>query len=153
MYSSVCFAASSLKSSKYGPPPMAVSRGPLMSECRSCRGSVAREVVFGVKGFHVNLDLMQLSQSQLPVIFGALATTFGKISKAVRPTCARQRCHDICFSASCQDSCPVVLSASRQLTLISVYLVDSGASFRTNSPLTRGAVVINLPWRLWRFRP
>jgi len=132
---------------------MAVSRGPHMSECTSCRGSVAWEVV-GVKGFQPNLQLMQLSQSHFPVIVGASGMTFGKISEAFRPTCARRWCHNMRFSASCRDACPVVLSASRQLLLLStlVYSVDpeaqSRTGSRTNSPSTCGAVAINLPWRL-----
>jgi hypothetical protein len=68
-----------------------------MSEGTSCSGSVAREVV-GVKGFLVNLHLMQLLQSHLPVILGA-SVIVGKISKAFRPMCAVWRCHNICFSA------------------------------------------------------
>jgi hypothetical protein len=140
-----------MKSSIYRPPPMAVSRRPHMSECSSCRGSVALEVV-GVKGFRANLHLMQLWQSHFPVILKA-SVIVGKISKAVRPTCARGWCHHIRFSALCRDACPVVLSGSRQLSLsISVYSVDPGARSRTrsrtNRPLTCGAVAINLPWRL-----
>jgi len=34
-----------------------------MSECTSCRGPVAREVV-GVKGFRANLDLITLAIAQ-----------------------------------------------------------------------------------------
>jgi len=120
MYSSICLVASSMKSSIYRPHPMAVSRGPHLSECTSCSGSVAREVVFGVKGFRANLHLMLLSQSHFPVIFGA-SVIVGKISKAFRATCARQRCHNIRFSASCRDACPVILSASRQQSSILVY--------------------------------
>jgi len=122
MYSSVCLVASSMKSSIYRPPPMAVSSGPHMSEVTCCRGSVAPEVVFGVKGFQSNLHLMQLSQYHFPVIFGE-SVIVGKISKAFRPTCARRRCHNIRFSASWRDACPVVLSACRQLSSISVYSV------------------------------
>jgi hypothetical protein len=126
--------ASLMKSSIYRPPPMAVSRGLYMSECTSCIGSVAREVV-EVMGFRVNLHLMQLSQSHFPVIFRALGIV-GKVSGALSLACARRRCHNIRFSASCRDSCPVVYSASRQLSMISVYSIDSGAQSRTNSPST-----------------
>jgi len=113
---SICLVASSMKSGIYRPPQMAISRGPHMPECTSCSGSVARKVV-GVKGYRANCHLMKHSQSRLPVIFGALATTFGKISKAFSPTCARLRCHNIRPSASCRDACPVVLSSRRQLVV------------------------------------
>jgi hypothetical protein len=33
---------------------------------------------------------MQLSQLHFPVFFGASAMTFGKLSKAFNPTCARR---------------------------------------------------------------
>jgi hypothetical protein len=132
----VRLVVSLMNSSKYRPPSMAVSSGPHMSQCTSCSGSVAREVV-GVKGFRANLHLMQLSQSHLPVIFGALVI-IGKIFKALRPTCAKLRCHNIRFSASCRDACPVVLSASTQLSSILVYSVDyrSRTQSRTKSPST-----------------
>jgi hypothetical protein len=138
IYSSVCLVASSMNSSLYQPPPMAVSRGPHMSECISCRCSVAREVV-GVNGFPANLHLMKLSQSHFPVIFGA-SVIVGKISKALGPTGARRRCHMIRLSASCPDKCPDVISDSRQLSSILVYCVDPGVQFRMlsrkNSPST-----------------
>jgi len=103
-----------------------------MSERKTNRGLVAREVVFGVKGSLINLHLMQLPQSHFLVIVGAGATTFGKISNALRLTCPRQRCYTIRFSASCRDSYKVVLSASRQLSLsISVYLVEPTARSAT----------------------
>jgi len=148
MYWSICLMASSMKSSIYRSPPMAVSSRPHMSKCTSCSGSVAREVV-GVKGYQANLHLMQLSQSHLPVIFGASTTTFGMISKAFRPRCGSWRCHNIRFPALCRNPCPVVLSASRYLSSISVYSVNSGARSRTRSrsksSLTWGAVALNLP--------
>jgi hypothetical protein len=139
MYSSVCLVASLMKSSIFQPPPMAVSSGPHRSEGCSCSGSVAREFVFGVKGFLVNLHLMQLSQSHLPVILGA-SVIISKVSKTFRLTCARRRCHNIRFSVSCRDAYPVVVSGSRQQSSISVDLVDPGAQSRTpsrkNSPST-----------------
>jgi len=107
MYSSICCVASLMKSSIYPLPPMAGSSGPYLSECSSCKGSVAWEVV-GVKSFRPNLHFMQLSQSHFPVIFGVLATTFCKIPKAYRPTCAQQLCHNIRFSTLCREACPVV---------------------------------------------
>ena len=132
MYSSICLVVSSMKGSIYRTPAMAVSRGPHKSKCTSCRGSVAQDVVFGVKGFLLNLHLMQHSQSHLPVILAAWVIV-AKISTALRPTCPRRRCHNIRFYASCRDACPVVISASRKLSLISVYLVDSGPRSTGNS--------------------
>ena len=134
MYSSVCLEESLMKSTIYRPPPMGFSMGPHMSECTSYSGSVAREVLFGVKCFRAHLHLMRLSQLHFPVIFGA-SVIVGKISNSLRPTCARWRCHNIRFSASCRDACPVVLSASRPLLLLSilVYSVYSGAQSTTRS--------------------
>jgi hypothetical protein len=64
----------------------------------------------------------------------------GKISKPLRPTCARQQSHNICLSAWRLDACPVVLCDSRQLSSISEYSVDSESRsktrFRMNSPST-----------------
>ena len=84
-----------------------------MSQCTSCSGLVAGEVM-GVKGFQADLHSMQLSQSHYLVILSAVVIV-GKISNGLRPTCAKRQCHDIHFYASCPDGCPVVLSASRQL--------------------------------------
>jgi len=123
IHSSICLLASSMQSSICRPPLMAVSRGPHMSQCTSCRGSVAQEVM-GVKGFRTNLHLRQLLQLHLPVILRA-SVIGGKISTAWRPTRGKQQCHSIRFSASCRDAYPVILSASRQLSSISVYSVDS----------------------------
>jgi len=53
-----------------------------MSECTSCSGWVAWEVVFGVKGFLVDLHFMQLTQSHFPVILGA-SVIVGMSSKAL----------------------------------------------------------------------
>jgi hypothetical protein len=97
-----------------------------MSEFTSCSGLVGQEVVFGVMGLRADLHLMQHSQVHFPVILGA-SVIVSKISKAFKPTGTRRRCHNIRFSASCRDACPVVLSASRQRSSIEVYLVDSGA--------------------------
>jgi len=134
MYSSLCLVPSSMKSSIYQPPPMAVPSGLHMSECTSCSGSVAWEVVFRVKGFRPNLHLLQYSQLHLLGISGPVAMTFGKLSKAFRPACTMQWCDNIFFSASCRHACPVFLSARRQLSMLTlVYLVDSGARYRTRS--------------------
>jgi hypothetical protein len=134
VYSFICLVVWLMKSSIYRPPPMAVSRGLYMSKCTTCIGSVAREVV-EVMGFRATSHMMQLSQSHFPVISRALGIV-GKVSRALRLACARRRCHNIRFSASCRDSCPVVCSASRQLSLISVYSVDTGVQSRTNRPST-----------------
>jgi len=122
LYSSVCLVVPSRKGSIYRPPAMAVSNGPHMSECPSCSVSVAREGV-GIKGFRANLHLMQISQSHFPVILRA-SVIIGKISKALRLMCDKRRFHNIRFSASCRDACPVVLCFSWQQSLsISVYTV------------------------------
>jgi len=153
MYSSVCLVASSMKSSMDQPPLIAVSRGLHMFECTRCRSSVAWEDVFGVMGFRANLYLIQHLHLHIPVIFGVSVTTFSKISKAFRPMCARQQCYNICFYVSCRDAWRVGICASRQLSLsILGYLVETGARSRTRSrttsPLTWGAVALNLPGRL-----
>jgi len=156
MYSSVCLVASSMKSSIFQPPPMAVSSVPHMSECMRYRGLVGQEVVFGVKGFLLNLHLIQLLQSHLPVILGA-SVIEGKISKSLRLMCVRQRCHNILFSALCQDAFRVVLSTSRPLLLsLAVYSFYSGARSRMwsrmNCPSTWSTVAINLLSQLTRMR-
>ena len=125
---SVCLVVSLMKSSRHQPPPMAVCRGPHIPKCTTSSGSVAREVVFGVRVFRAKLHLMQLLQSHLPVMFEELAFTFRRISKYFRPMSAKQRCRNIRFSASCRDASPVFPSATRQLLLsISGYSDNSGA--------------------------
>jgi len=153
MFSTRYLGMSSMRSSIYRPPAMAVWNGLHISECTSGSGSVAWEVVFGVKGFRATFHRMQLSQTHFPIILGAESMTFGKISKALRPTCAKRWCHYICLSALCQNACPATLSASRQLFLsISIYLVDAGTGFQTpfstSTPLTWCGVAIILSLRL-----
>jgi len=152
MYSSLCPVVRLVKSSIYPPPLMAVSSGPHLCKWTSSSRSVVHEVL-GVMAFLAYMHLMQLSQLHFPVTFGALAVTFSMISKVLRPMCAKRQRHNIRFSAWCRNEYPVVLSASRQLSLsILIYSVDSGEWSRTRSttrsPSTWGAVVINLPWRL-----
>jgi len=151
VYSSGRLMALWMKRNMYEAPPMAASSGPHRSECTSCSGSLAWKVVFRVKVFRANLHLMQQVQSHFQVILGA-SVIVRNVPKAFTLTCAKGRCHNIRFSASCRDARPVVISASRQLSSMSVYSVDSKARFRTNSPSTWGAVAIGLPLRLQMFR-
>ena len=80
MYSYLCFVLSSTKSSIYPSLLIAVSSRLHMSECTSCRGSVAWEVVFRVKDFLVDWHLIQHLQLHLPVILGA-SVIVSRISK------------------------------------------------------------------------
>jgi len=143
MYSSICLVASLMASSMYRPPPMVIAYGPHMSECTSCSGSVAREVM-GVKCIRAHFHFIQLSQSHCPVISGTLLI-ISKVAKDMRPMCAKWRCPYIHISAWCEDAYPVIVSASRQLSLlIMVSSVDSGSRthYPTNCPSTWGVVAI-----------
>jgi hypothetical protein len=155
MYSSVCLVVLLIKGSIYQPPLMAASNGLHMSECTNCSGCLAWEVVFRVKGHWVNLRWMQVSQLHFLVISAASATTFHKIFNALRQTCTKLCCINICISASCWVAWSVSICTSRQLSLTeSVNWVDSGNWFKTrfsrNRASTWGAVAINLQWQFLR---
>jgi len=111
MYSSIWLVALVMKCSIYRPPLMAVCRGQHMSECNSHRESVARDVVLRVKGFRATLHLMRSPQSYIVVILGP-SIILSMIPKALRLTCAKRRRHNIRFSASSRDACPVIIRAS-----------------------------------------
>jgi len=150
MNPSICLMILLTKSTVYGSSPIAVCGGLRISVCTSFSGSVEREVV-GVRGLETNLRLMQCLHSHFPVILGPLVIV-GKITKALRLTCAKQWCQNVRFSTSCRDACPGVLSACRWVSSILVYSVDPWARSRTwsriNSPSTWSAAEINFPWRL-----
>jgi len=106
---------SSMKSSIYGQHPIAVSRGPHMSECTSYRGSVSWEVV-GVKWFLVMFYLMQPKQWHMQVILGP-SVIVCKISNHLRLRCAKRRGHKVLFSTASWDACSGISGSSRQLCM------------------------------------